>query len=154
MSTTTRKNPNAISEYLDGMKKLEEKEIAVGFPRGLAQAYPDGTSVAEVAAKQCFGIGVPVRDFMKFGEILISKDSVIKECLEGIVKHSNKPDVGMALANAAGQKGVSLIQEAILTGDWVPNAPSTIAAKGSDKPLIDTSHMKNSVTYVIRGKTV
>ena len=33
---------------------------------------------------------------------------------------------------------------------WAPNAPSTIKAKGSDKPLIDTDEMRKSITYVIR----
>lgn len=35
---------------------------------------------------------------------------------------------------------------------WPPNAPSTIKQKGSDRPLIDTSSMRNAITYVIRKK--
>lgn len=35
---------------------------------------------------------------------------------------------------------------------WAPNAPSTIAKKGSDKPLIDTGALRRSITYVIGGK--
>lgn len=33
--------------------------------------------------------------------------------------------------------------------DWTtpPNSPDTIAKKGFNKPLIDTSHMLNSVDY-------
>ena len=153
MSTTTRKNPTAINDYLEGMKKLTEKEIAIGYPKGKAEPYPDGTSVAEVAAKQCYGIRVPVRDFMKFGELLISRDTTIKEYLEAIAKHQNEPSVIKALSESAGSQGAALIKEAILTGNWPPNSPVTIAKKGSDKPLIDTSHMKNSATYVVRDKT-
>jgi len=33
-----------------------------------------------------------------------------------------------------------------------PNAPSTIAQKGSSKPLIDTGSMLNSITYAVRKK--
>ena len=32
---------------------------------------------------------------------------------------------------------------------WAPNAPSTIARKGSDKPLIDTGDFRKSITYVL-----
>jgi len=32
-----------------------------------------------------------------------------------------------------------------------PNSPETIKAKGSDKPLIDTGQLLNSLTYVIGG---
>lgn len=31
---------------------------------------------------------------------------------------------------------------------WAPNAPSTIAAKGSDKPLIDTGELRKSIRAI------
>ena len=48
------------------------------------------------------------------------------------------------------QKG--LIQETIVEGDFEPNAPSTIRKKKSDKPLIDTGRMRQSVMTVIDKK--
>ena len=30
-------------------------------------------------------------------------------------------------------------------GDWAPNAPSTIARKGSDAPMIDTGQLRSSI---------
>lgn len=33
---------------------------------------------------------------------------------------------------------------------WPPNAPSTIARKGSDKRNIDTGQLRRSITYVVR----
>jgi hypothetical protein len=35
--------------------------------------------------------------------------------------------------------------------NWAPNAPITIARKGSDRPMIDTGKLRNSITYVLRG---
>lgn len=32
--------------------------------------------------------------------------------------------------------------------NWAPNAPSTIAAKGSDRPLIDHGELRRSITHV------
>jgi hypothetical protein len=37
---------------------------------------------------------------------------------------------------------------------WAPNAPSTIAQKGSDRPLIDKGEMRKAITYVVRDKEV
>lgn len=33
--------------------------------------------------------------------------------------------------------------------NWAPNSPYTIRKKGSDKPLINTSEMRKSITYVV-----
>lgn len=45
----------------------------------------------------------------------------------------------------------SKVKGYFLHNDWVPNAPSTIKKKGSDKPLIDTGALRQAVTFVIRG---
>ena len=37
-------------------------------------------------------------------------------------------------------------------GKLAPNAPATIARKGSSKPLIDTGSMLGSITYAVRKK--
>lgn len=34
--------------------------------------------------------------------------------------------------------------------NWAPNSPRTIAQKGSDHPMVDTSEMKKAIRYVIR----
>jgi hypothetical protein len=33
--------------------------------------------------------------------------------------------------------------------NWAPNAPSTIARKGSDKPLIDTGSLRQAMSYAV-----
>lgn len=33
--------------------------------------------------------------------------------------------------------------------NWAPNAPMTIALKGSDKPLIDTGQLRKSIVYIV-----
>jgi hypothetical protein len=35
--------------------------------------------------------------------------------------------------------------------NWPPNAASTIKAKGSDRPLIDTGALRGAITYVVRS---
>ena len=48
------------------------------------------------------------------------------------------------------QKG--LVQEKIGNGSFEANAPATVKKKGSDKPLIDTGRMRQSVGYIVRRK--
>lgn len=42
------------------------------------------------------------------------------------------------------------IQMEIVNGDYVANAPNTVARKGSSRPLIDTGRMRQSIRYVIK----
>ena len=35
---------------------------------------------------------------------------------------------------------------------WAPNALATIAAKGSDHPLVDKAELKKSITYVVKDE--
>jgi len=154
---TVHKNPNAVQQVLAKMNAACAKEIVIGFPSGKTSAYPEGENVATIAAKQCFGVGVPERNFMALGEIYIAKDGVIKESMKLAAQEASTPNgkaaVVTAMQNATGQQGQALIQKAILEGNWEPNSPRTIARKGEEaRPLIDTGHMKNSVTYVVRDK--
>jgi hypothetical protein len=50
-----------------------------------------------------------------------------------------------------GEMGVARVKTEILDGDFEPNAPSTIARKGSSHPLIDTAQEKQSVTWEVVG---
>jgi hypothetical protein len=155
--TIIRKNSDYLDKLHSRLVEVCSKEVAVGYPREKAAAYPDGTPVAEVAAKNCFGIGVPQRNFMELGGIYIAGDHTIKESMElaaaEAANSEGSADVVTAMQNAAGLQAQALIQKAILEGDWEPNSQKTVKKKKSDQPLIDTSHMINSTTYVIRDKT-
>jgi hypothetical protein len=139
------------------MQKAASMEVAVGFPAGKAQAYPDGESVIDVAARNCFGIGVPQRDFMELAKPDIAEKAkpIIREM--GRIAVKPNPGIGevtavQALQEAAGQVAQTAIQKAIIDLDTPPNAPATIAAKGSSNPLVDTGHLKNAVTFVVRER--
>jgi len=51
----------------------------------------------------------------------------------------------------AGLYAQSKVKSYFLHNNWAPNSPKTIKRKGSDKPLIDTGALRNSITFVIRG---
>lgn len=54
----------------------------------------------------------------------------------------------------AGQVATSLVKDWFTNpkNHWAPNAPSTIARKHSDRPLIDIGALRRAITYVVREK--
>lgn len=147
-----QKNKGWLSQLMQKVRATEEKVVAVGFPAGKQQAYPTGELPASVAASHVYGVGVPQRDFMAYAQRGI--EEATSPIMQAIAKASSedKIDTVAKLQEAAGLAAAQEIKNAILEGDWQPNSPATIAAKKSSKPLIDTSHMINSVTYVVRPK--
>jgi hypothetical protein len=117
-------------------------EVSVGFLEN--STYPDGTSTPLVAAVQEFGSArIPSRPFFRN---MIAKDS------------PGWPDATKALLKAddynakqaLGQMGELIrgqLQQSILDTNEPPLAPATVKRKGFSKPLVDTSHMMNSVDY-------
>lgn len=161
--TVTRKNPNWVASVLGNVTTVAGKEIACGFPRGKAQAYPDGEQVAQVAADNCFGVGVPQRDFMSYAQDGIIQST--RDIMRRIAQLANlKGEHGQqidALREAAGLAGAAAIKSAIVDGTYTPNSPASLHpsvggtnphGKKSTKPLIDTGHMVQSVTHVVRDK--
>lgn len=112
----------------------------------------DGVSVAQVAAWNEFGTEhSPSRPFMR---------QTLKDQREEITKFARNRAKGvvngsmsakMAL-NGIGSYVKGRIQAEIRDGEFEPNAPSTVAHKGSSKPLIDTGRMRKSIVYVITSK--
>lgn len=177
-----QKNPGWLKGLVGRYQTIADKEIALGFPKGKQQAYPDGTSVVEVAAQNVFGTDtIPQRDFITYAQdgIKHSTEPILGEIAKRLNDLKEEETVSK-LMEAAGMTGASAIQDAILEGDYAPNSsrpmghelrakvvkswnvniPEGMSYKeakkkfrGSSKPLIDTSHMKNAVTYAVRDKT-
>lgn len=70
----------------------------------------------------------------------------VKARLDGGAKES--PVVGMKRAALAGQNAArKWFTDS--RNNWKPNAPATIKAKGSSRPLIDTGAMRNAIVGVV-----
>ncbi len=120
--------------------------VSVGFLEGAT--YPDGTSVPLVAAINEWGApsrGQPPRPF--FRRMIAAKQGEWPAAVEAQLKATNY-DVSRTLARV-GEGIRGQLQQSIVDLVDPPLAPSTIAAKGFDKPLISTSTMVNSVDYEI-----
>lgn len=157
-AVTTQTKPNAFKNLLDAAKGLTKKGVVAGFPRGYLNTphYQNGSnagpSIIDVAIWNNYGTNnIPRRDFMTpaskkwrkfFSESL---DAVRRDMLD------NKIDPDKFL-KAMGERGQAIIQNEIIELDTPPNAKSTIKAKGSSNPLVDTKDMANNVRWAYRNK--
>ena len=111
--------------------------------------YPNGTPVAMIAAIQDYGApnaNIPPRPF--FRNMVAAKSQEWPNAIALNLRLNNnevEPTMRIVAEAIAGQ-----LRESIIKTNAPPLSPITIARKGFAKPLIDTSHMINSVDYEVR----
>ena len=121
--------------------------LRVGFLEG--SDYEDGTPVAMVAAIQNFGApraGIPPRPFFS---------NMVKDHRDewgpqiGKLLQANDFDATKSL-DTMGERIGDELRQSIQDTNEPPLKPATIARKGFDKPLIDTSVMWKSIDHEIK----
>lgn len=132
------------------MEKLCSKRVFVGFQAG--QVMDDrGVDMAQIAMFNELGTSdIPARPFLR-QTMEDHQDDIKSFCGERVQDIAEGGTAEDALKQL-GVYGKGLVQAKIKDGAWKPNAPSTIKKKKSDKPLIDTGRMRQSVNYVIKEK--
>lgn len=129
----------AIAERMGG------GEVAVGFMEGAT--YPDGTPVAAVAYWNEFGSsGTPARPF--FRRMIAAESPTWAPKMAKLAKATNYD--GDKVLALMGEDVKGALQQSINDFQTPALAPSTVEAKGFAKPLIDTSHMLNSISYEVK----
>lgn len=105
-------------------------------------------------------IDIPARPFLIPGikQSLEKVEKVMMQTLKATFKNPDKKDYFIKLGlNKAGMLASGEVKKYMTHGSFEPLAKSTIAARlrrgrTSEKPLIDTSQLRNAVTYVLRKK--
>lgn len=155
---TRRKTPAGI-RIAQTLGAINASYTKVGFPQGdpKAQRLAGEISNASLAAIHNFGSpsqGIPARPFMTS----VINDGVVRSKLRilqvGLLKRIYAGAIAPKPAlMTIGEYMIGAIKDSIRNGSWVSNKDSTIARKGSSKPLIDTAQMINSVAQkvVMRG---
>lgn len=135
-----------VMEFLDGVgRELSSKQLKVGFLRGAT--YPDGVSVPMVAAVNEFGNPAnnqPPRPF--FRSAIAENESKWQESIGKFAEQEMDSNDALSLL---GEVIADDIRGSIRQLVTPPLSPVTVAKKGFNKPLIDTSHMLNSVDYEV-----
>lgn len=143
-------------EYIGEGSKPGYFKQGVDFAKKRAslKAHPEDANLTnpEIAAKSEFGVGVPRRSMLRM-PLHVKGDEIVKKSrddaraqLKDVARNPQK--VAKKVLARLGIEAEGVIQDAFDTrgfGSWAPNAPATIALKGSDSPLIDTAQLRHAV---------
>ena len=153
MSYVTDKDMG-FKKFVQDMKKLSSKpHVKVGIIGDQANESHGGDfTIVEVASVNEFGSKdghIPELSFIR---------SAFEKYEKKIISQSEKLlgkviDKTLDLRSALGLLGETfkvVVQKQIVDVRTPPNAPSTIAQKGSSNPLIDTGRMRSAVNYEVK----
>lgn len=149
----------SLASIVARLREISRSSVKVGLLQN-AGSTPEGISLAELGAVHEFG--------SKDGRIIQRSwlratfrrtDSERKTFVVGLVKKIMS-DNGMAVDRALGLLGawaVARCQETIVKRltegpEAQDNKPSTVEAKGSSTPLVDTAQMKNAISFKVERK--
>lgn len=137
-------------KFFKEIEELASKEVFIGYQAG--EVTDDkGADIAQVAMWNELGTSTsPSRPFLR-KSVDENQGKIHAMCGKQLRSITNGGTAEHTLKQL-GVFGVGLVQEKIKDGSYVPNAPSTVRKKKSDKPLIDTGRMRQSTKYVIRKK--
>jgi hypothetical protein len=120
------------------------KKVKVGFPAGEADS-----DVIDRAYWNHWGTTtIPERPFLS-AAMRDNRDKYRQGMKASAVKLLTGKTTISVVMSKLGIMAQGDIQESISTWVSPPNAPSTIAQKGSSQPLIDSGEMRAAVTYKI-----
>jgi len=127
-------------------------EITVGVQGPLGAAVHGGSgdaTVADIAAFNELGLGVPERSFLR--STLDANAKKYRKLLAGVGQAAIDGRVTLEQgAGIVGEVAVGDAKQAIADGIPPPNAPSTIERKGSSRTLIDTGQMRSAITKQVK----
>ncbi len=127
--------------------------IKVGVQGKDADARPTGgdATLAQIAAFNEFGMGVPERSFIRSTLDAGARkyNAIMKKVGDAAVAGKITVETGAMLVGTVVEGDV---KQAISNGIPPPNAESTIAAKGSSTPLINEGQLRGAITADVKFK--
>jgi hypothetical protein len=145
---SVRDQDRGYGALVDRIFTMGSPKISVGIHEADGGHEHEGLSVVALAAIHEFGIGVPERSFIRawFDENEERAKEALRRLLVSVIEGKRKPDQALELFALW---AVGEIQARIARGIAPALAESTIEAKGSSVPLIDTGQLRSSISYEI-----
>ncbi len=144
------------SDVFKALAELVQKDVLVGIPQAESSrkdsAEPNNAELAFLHTNGSPKRRIPARPFLQ-PAILANKEKIAK-LQKKVIQDALKGDAKLMLVDLT-KLGI-FAQSAVKAwfvdprNNWAPNAPLTIKLKGSDKPLIDSAQLRNSIHYVVR----
>ena len=134
-------------------KKRDLSVIDLGGPKKVKVGFPSGEASGDIINRAIwnhFGTsrGIPERPFLS--NAIKDNKSKYRAAIKTAAKQILEGTTTLrAVLTKLGMASQADIQKEITNLSSPPNAPSTIAAKGSSNPLVDTGDMKGAVTYKV-----
>lgn len=96
-------------------------------------------------------IDIPARPFLRnsFDENLDEMTAFVQSVFRRVFVCQILP---LQALHLTGQKFTGIVQRKIVDGPWKPNSRATIRRKGSNRPLIDTGRLRQSIRHVVRKR--
>lgn len=136
-------------KFKQTIEELKRLEVRIGIQQGAGNE--DGVDLVDIAMFNELGtVHIPSRPFLR--DSVDAHGDEINSFLQGTKGNLLKGGSAETALKRIGVFQKGLIQKEIRDGDFEPNSPATIKRKGSDKPLIDTGRMRQSINYVIQEK--
>lgn len=154
-----KQQAEAALKKLTQQFEREEMQILVGVPEGAGSYDSEGgqqLTIATIAAVNEFGTAdgrIPARPFLSTA-IEEGAPKFVRTVELGLPKVLSGEQPMSWLMHRVGNIAKGEVQQKITDIKNPPNAPATIAKKGSSNPLIDTGALRNSIDYLIIDDTV
>jgi hypothetical protein len=152
---------NRIPDLVRQLEYLATHHVTIGIFSGATRE--DGSDMLEIAYTHEFGgrstidtaegpvqIWVPERSYLRawFDQNAAALQDTAERLLGQVVEGKIS---GRAALETIGGYVVTHVQAYMVDLKTPPNAPSTIARKGSSNPLIDTGQLKDAITWRVVG---
>ena len=135
------------------IERLKKSDVLVGVPASTTDRKEDQITNAGLLFLHTHGSpinNIPARPTLEpaitENQALISPQ--LAKASQAIM--DNKPAEAEKYLMRAGTIAANAAKRKFGSAELAPNAPSTIARKGSDKPLIDTGSLRRSIVAVVR----
>lgn len=152
---TVAKSGPGLAQIAADLKRLKSSDVLVGIPAPKAQRKGEPVNNAGLLFIHTNGStlrNIPPRPVLE-PAIAANLKTITPHLAEaaGSVtdRHPEKAERELRKAGTAAMNAAKRWFSDPRNG-WAENAPSTIRAKGSDKPLIDTGSLRRSITFVVR----
>jgi len=159
LSMVVKESATTIKNLIEGWNFFLKNEVVVGITQESNSARGDAPTNAELLYLHDQGSpasNIPPRPVLRPAisqpEVRDRIQTLMRDAAVEAIVNGNKEKCEQNF-HKAGMIGRDACKKYITDGGKLaPNAPSTIARKGSSKPLIDTGSMLSSITYAVRKK--
>ena len=153
-AVTVSKSGPGLADLAQRIRQIKASEVYVGIPAEKTQRKKDAVNNAELLFIHSDGSPlqhIPARPVL--GPSIVANQALISQHLGAAAEavFSSKPEQADRELRKTGTIASNGAKRWFTDprNHWAPNAPSTIARKGSDKPLIDTGALRRAITYVV-----